>query len=168
MYIASTKRLDPGHRSLADTGSLDRRVGARRVGRRVVALLVGALGLEVACAPAAHVASEDPRVADESLAYEPYEPSRIGVPFRRHGCDACHGTSAEQGVVVGPNLFGRFGSTTATSARGTPFDEAYLLESLEDPNAKIAAGFEGKRMPSFRGLSGPERVALVAYLRSLR
>lgn len=46
-------------------------------------------------------------------------------------------------------------------------DEAYITESMMDPNLKIVAGF-GPIMPSFLGtLDGPDSAAIVEYIKSL-
>ncbi|MGZ6070434.1 MAG: cytochrome c oxidase subunit II, partial [Myxococcaceae bacterium] len=47
-------------------------------------------------------------------------------------------------------------------------DEAYLTESMMEPNVKVVAGYQ-PLMPSYQGkLSGPEAAALVEYIKSLR
>jgi len=47
-------------------------------------------------------------------------------------------------------------------------DDAYLRESILDPNAKIAAGFEPNIMPSFKGqISEQNVIQLIAYIKSL-
>jgi cytochrome c oxidase subunit 2 len=72
------------------------------------------------------------------------------------GCGACH-TLADAGTTgtVGPKL-------DAIAAKG----EAFIKQSIEDPNAKIEAGFPKGVMPQdFKSRLGPEKVdALVKYL----
>jgi mono/diheme cytochrome c family protein len=47
-------------------------------------------------------------------------------------------------------------------------DEAYLTESILNPDARIVAGFEEGAMPSFAGVLEADQVtAIVAYIRSL-
>jgi cytochrome c oxidase subunit II len=47
-------------------------------------------------------------------------------------------------------------------------DDAYLRESILDPNAKIVAGFEPNVMPQFKGQVTEENVIqLIAYIKSL-
>jgi cytochrome c oxidase subunit 2 len=47
-------------------------------------------------------------------------------------------------------------------------DDAYLTESMMDPEVKLVAGYP-PLMPSYLGrLSGPEAAAIVEYIRSLR
>ena len=47
-------------------------------------------------------------------------------------------------------------------------DEAYLTESMMDPNAKLTAGYQ-PIMPSYQGkLTGPDTAAVVEFIKSLR
>jgi cytochrome c oxidase subunit 2 len=47
-------------------------------------------------------------------------------------------------------------------------DDAYIRESILDPNAKIAAGFEPNIMPNFKGqISEQNVIQLIAYIKSL-
>ncbi|MEA2003160.1 MAG: cytochrome c [Actinomycetota bacterium] len=84
------------------------------------------------------------------------------------GCLACHSTNDRDGV--GPTWTGLFGSdrnledgSTATA------DDAYLLESIVDPQAKVVDGFIAGIMPGNFGdsLSQEELDALLAYIKSL-
>ncbi|HEX6715428.1 MAG TPA: cytochrome c oxidase subunit II [Thermoleophilaceae bacterium] len=72
------------------------------------------------------------------------------------GCGACH-TLADAGTTgtVGPKLDG-------IAAKG----EAFIKQSIEEPNAKVEAGFPKGVMPQdFKSRLGPEKVdALVKYL----
>ena len=72
------------------------------------------------------------------------------------GCGACH-TLADAGTTgtVGPKLDG-------IAAKGAPF----IKQSIEDPNAKIEAGFPKGVMPEdFASRLGPAKIdALVKYL----
>jgi mono/diheme cytochrome c family protein len=72
------------------------------------------------------------------------------------GCGACH-TLSNAGTTgtVGPNL----NKIAATGA-------AFIKQSIEDPNAKITAGFPKGVMPQdFKSRLGPAKVdALVKYL----
>jgi cytochrome c oxidase subunit 2 len=77
------------------------------------------------------------------------------------GCAQCHGQ-------IAPTLAGLYGKSVQLSDGSTVVaDEEYLRESIENPPARIVAGFE-PRMPSFRGQLTPEQVGqLVAYIKSL-
>jgi len=58
--------------------------------------------------------------------------------------------------------------TKLTSGDTIVADEAYLTESMMEPNAKIVAGYQ-PLMPSYQGkMSGPETAAVVEYIKSLR
>lgn len=86
--------------------------------------------------------------------------------FMRH-CSGCHGSTAEgngpgalmlnqkpRNLVVG--LF---------KLRSTPNG---VLPTVEDLYRTIDQGISGSAMPSFKDLSNQEKLALVAYIRSLR
>ncbi|GIW40241.1 MAG: cytochrome c oxidase subunit 2 [Candidatus Binatia bacterium] len=85
--------------------------------------------------------------------------------FRELGCASCH---AEVSGARGPSLRGLFGSRVELAdGRVVVADEAYVRESILDPQAKIVRGYEPV-MPTFSGLVDEEGLlALVAYVRSL-
>lgn len=88
------------------------------------------------------------------------------------GCTACH--SSDGSTIVGPTWKGLFGrevevvlpdGTTQTVTAG----EEYLRESILDPNAKIAKGFQANVMPIYQGqLSEDDIKAIIEYIKSLR
>jgi cytochrome c oxidase subunit 2 len=82
--------------------------------------------------------------------------------FASLGCANCH----EQGI--GPDLHNLFGSTVKLTGGGqVKADEAYVRESILQPQAKIVEGFQPV-MPSFAGqVSEADLVKLIAYIRSL-
>jgi cytochrome c oxidase subunit II len=87
--------------------------------------------------------------------------------FQTLGCVSCHGANGEGGR--GPTLAGIFGKTqqlqTGESVR---VDEAYVRESILNPQAKIVTGF-GPIMPTFQGqVSEDQLVQLVAFIKSLQ
>jgi cytochrome c oxidase subunit 2 len=86
--------------------------------------------------------------------------------FESLGCASCHGANAEGGR--GPALLGLFGSNVVLSnGPALKADEAYLRESILNPQAKIVTGF-GPIMPSFQGqVSEEQLLQLVAYVKSL-
>ena len=85
--------------------------------------------------------------------------------FESLGCASCHGANAEGGR--GPALLGLFGSNVTLSNGQTMADEAYIRESILNPQAKIVTGF-GPIMPSFQGQVNEEQLLqLVAYMKSL-
>jgi len=87
--------------------------------------------------------------------------------FQTLGCVSCHGANGEGGR--GPTLAGIFGKMTALqSGESVRVDEAYVRESILNPQAKIVAGF-GPIMPTFQGqISEDQLVQLVAYIKSMQ
>jgi cytochrome c oxidase subunit 2 len=62
-------------------------------------------------------------------------------------------------------LFGK--QVRLQDGRTVTVDENYIRESILDPKAKIAAGYE-PIMPNFTGLLSEEQIAqLVAYIKSI-
>lgn len=83
------------------------------------------------------------------------------------GCLRCHTTDGSP--FIGPTWANSFGRLRHTAdGRDVRIDEAYLTESMMDPRAVIAAGFQPV-MPSYQGALTPaEASAIVEYIRSLR
>lgn len=91
--------------------------------------------------------------------------SRIG-PSRAGFCPSVDGSPR-----VGPTWKGLFGKERALADGSTvKADEAYLRESIVDPNAKIAKGFPSDVMPQDFGqkLSEADIEAIIAYIKTLR
>ena len=85
--------------------------------------------------------------------------------FTQFNCQTCH----EQGPTSrGPSLHEILGRTVRMKSGETvTVDEAYLRESILQPNAKIVAGYEAV-MPTYQGqLSEEQVVQLIAYIKSL-
>ncbi len=85
--------------------------------------------------------------------------------FQDLGCANCH---TETSSARCPNLIGLHNSTVRL-ANGTTVkaDEAYIRESILDPNAKMVAGYE-PIMPTFQGLITEEGVMqVIEYIKSL-
>ncbi|MEM8953033.1 MAG: DUF6797 domain-containing protein [Verrucomicrobiota bacterium] len=93
------------------------------------------------------------------------------------GCVACHSVdgskvAAQPGMVVGPTWKGLWGTRRELSD-GTvvkSVDASYLRESILEPAAKMAVGFEnmGVGMPSYLGILQDWQVeSLVMYIESL-
>ena len=80
-------------------------------------------------------------------------------------CISCHRDDAQ---ARGPQLKGLFGHTVQLQGGGTAVaDEAYIRESIVNPQAKIVNGFL-PIMPTFQGMVSEEQLLqLVAYVRSL-
>jgi cytochrome c oxidase subunit 2 len=86
--------------------------------------------------------------------------------FQQQGCPSCHRIGE---VARGPNLEGLFGSTVRLAdGRQVVADEAYIRESIVNPQAKVVAEFQ-PIMPTYQGLIGEEDLMqLVAYVKSLQ
>jgi len=86
--------------------------------------------------------------------------------FQSLGCASCHGANGEGGR--GPTLAGIFGNNQQLESGGTVrVDEAYIRESITNPQAKLVAGF-GPIMPTFQGqVSEDQLVQLIAFIKSL-
>ncbi|GAB2783440.1 cytochrome c oxidase subunit II [Halomonas shantousis] len=85
--------------------------------------------------------------------------------FKTHGCSGCHmGKSS----VRAPTLAGIYGRSVALDdGRVIMADEAYLRDSILQPDKDIAAGFEPV-MPSFAGqITEDEILQIIEYLKSL-
>ena len=87
--------------------------------------------------------------------------------YQSLGCVSCHGANGEGGR--GPTLAGLFGRQTLLSTGQTVrADEAYIRESIINPQAKLVAGF-GPIMPTFQGqVSEDQLVQLLAFIKSLQ
>ncbi len=85
--------------------------------------------------------------------------------FYSAGCVACHAVDT---VLVGPALCNLYGEeTTLDNGEKVKVDEAYLRESILNPNAKIVEGFVGA-MPPFEGMLSDAQVSsLIEYIKSL-
>ncbi len=85
--------------------------------------------------------------------------------FEGLGCQTCH--SRESGAR-GPDLVGRYGRPQMLAGgRSVMFDEAYARESILNPAAKVAAGYE-PLMPTFQGqISEENLLRILEYIKSL-
>ena len=84
--------------------------------------------------------------------------------FRSKGCAACHGKDGEG--QVGPSLVGIVGTEVEIQGRDPVLvDRDYLVESIVDPGAKLAEGYN-LPMPTTQ-LSDEEIDAVIAYIESV-
>jgi cytochrome c oxidase subunit 2 len=86
--------------------------------------------------------------------------------FASLACNTCHRPDAQG---RGPVLEGLFGnSVTLQSGEKITVDEAYVRESILNPAAKVAGGFQ-PIMPTFQGLVTEEQLLeLIEYVKSLQ
>jgi len=111
----------------------------------------------------------------EQIEYERWLAGDSGEPlavvgerlFQERGCASCHGVEAEGDR--GPSLVGLFGSEVSLQdGRSVTADEAYLRESIVNPQAKVVAGFQ-PIMPTYEGqISEEGLIQLVAYIKTLQ
>jgi cytochrome c oxidase subunit 2 len=87
--------------------------------------------------------------------------------FQSLGCVSCHGANGEGGR--GPALPGLFGRQVfLTNGQTLIADEAYVRESIENPQAKLVSGF-GPIMPTFQGQVNPEQlIQIMSFIKSLQ
>ncbi len=85
--------------------------------------------------------------------------------FQDLACATCH---LENGQGRAPSLKGVFGSTvTLQTGQTVTADDAYVRESVLNPQAKVVAGYQ-PIMPTFQGLVTEEQLLqLIAYVKSL-
>ena len=87
--------------------------------------------------------------------------------YQSYGCNACH--SNDGTALVGPTWLGLYG-TEEELEDGTAalVDEAYIVESIKDPNARITKGFTAGLMPATLGVSDDEILHIIEYMKTLR
>ena len=80
-------------------------------------------------------------------------------------CLACH--SVDGSTIVGPTWKGLYGREVTLEDGSTVIaDDAYLAQSIRDPNSQIVQGFP-PAMPPFAYLSDQDIADLIAYIKSL-
>ena len=86
--------------------------------------------------------------------------------FAEKACVTCH---LANGTGRGPSLNGLYGAQVFLAGGATvTADDAYIRESILQPNAKIVAGYL-PLMPTFQGqLTEEQIIALTAYIKSLQ
>jgi cytochrome c oxidase subunit 2 len=87
--------------------------------------------------------------------------------FTDLSCNTCHLDTGQQ--ARGPSLKNIYGRQVLLQGlQTTTADDAYLRESILNPQAKIVSGFQ-PIMPTFQGLVSEEQLLqLIAYVKSLR
>jgi cytochrome c oxidase subunit 2 len=86
--------------------------------------------------------------------------------FTQNGCSTCHLLNEQGRCPILKNLYNK--PVQLNDGRTVIADDAYLRESILQPNAKIVNGFEANVMPNFQGqLSEENVIQLIAYIKSL-
>jgi cytochrome c oxidase subunit 2 len=85
--------------------------------------------------------------------------------FHTFSCAGCHELQPTQ---KGPPLIGMYGKSVRMESGATvAFDDAYIRESILNPNDQVVEGYR-PIMPTFRNqLTEDEIIQLIAYIRSL-
>ncbi len=106
--------------------------------------------------------------ADPSKSEDPVVRGRHWVTI--NGCAGCHSTNGAQ--IVGPTWKGIYGRTeTLTDGTSQVVDDAYILESIREPSAKIVQGFNS---PSVMPAYGPDKLTdeqiadIIEYMKTLK
>jgi len=82
-----------------------------------------------------------------------------------NGCQACH--SLDGSELIGPTWRGLFGRTETLSDGSTvTVDEAYITESIREPQTKLVQGFP-PTMPAYT-FTDEEVADMIAYIKTLR
>lgn len=106
----------------------------------------------------------------EAMRAKQEQPAAEGASVaQQQNCLTCHSTDGS--TRVGPTWQGLYGKqVTLADGSTVTADEAYLRESIVDPNAKIVQGFPPGVMPRDFGekLSDAEIQALIEYIKTLQ
>ena len=87
--------------------------------------------------------------------------------YQSYGCNACH--SPDGTALVGPTWLGLYGTEEELEDGTTVLvDDAYIAESIRDPNAKITRGFTAGLMPATLGVKDEEIPHIIEYMKTLR
>ena len=90
------------------------------------------------------------------------------ILYTKYGCVGCH--SVDGSPNTGPTWLGLFGKEEEmTDGTTIVADEAYITESIREPNAKIVNGFASpSAMPSYSYLTDEEIASIIAYIQTLK
>lgn len=87
--------------------------------------------------------------------------------YQNYGCASCHNLNGSRSN--GPSHVGLFGrEETLVDGTTVQVDDAYLLESIKEPNARIPRGYAPNVMPPYNRLSELEYQSLLLFIKSLR
>lgn len=113
-----------------------------------------ATGTAVATAEAPEAAA-DPAARGEEIA-------------KQYACTSCHALDKQK--LVGPGWGGLYGSQVHLADGSTvQADDAFLAESIREPDAKVVEGYVAGTMPSYATMLKDDEVdAIVAYIRTLQ
>jgi cytochrome c oxidase subunit 2 len=85
----------------------------------------------------------------------------------RNGCTGCHSVDGTRGT--GPTWFNLYGSVVPLNDGSTVIaDDAFIHESIVDPNAKIVAGFPSPSLMPRYEFTDEEIANIIAYIQTLK
>ncbi len=104
----------------------------------------------------------------ENNPYKGLTLSEVGQKVYAGRCIACHNVTNVK--KIGPGFAGLWGSERKLTDGSTVVaDEAYIRESILNPNAKKSVGYEEAVMTSFQGqVSEEELTGVIEYLKTLK
>lgn len=88
----------------------------------------------------------------------------LGGNLYEQKCATCH--TIDGSANTGPTWQNLYGSTHGTSAGATLADDAYIIESIRNPGAKIVDGY-GNNMSPFPSLTDREVRAIIEFMKSI-
>jgi cytochrome c5 len=113
--------------------------------------------------------AENPeQVPTPLVAFDPGDPASVGrAKVVEYGCTGCHAFPGLSEAVTGPNQAGLV--TRAEGVPGYESAEDFIRESILDPNAVLAEGFNADVMPQNFGelISEEDLDSIIAYLLTL-
>jgi cytochrome c oxidase subunit 2 len=91
--------------------------------------------------------------------------------LKKNACVSCH--SLDGSKIVGPSFKGIWGKTetviTNETERNILIDEAYVMQSIREPNADVVKGFNKGLMISYKDLvSEKEMNDIIEYIKTLK
>ena len=103
---------------------------------------------------------------EEALAAANTPEGRGEALVAQNGCQGCHSIDGSPGT--GPTWFGIYGKQEKMADGSVvTADDAYIKESILNPQAKIVSGFEGVLMPAYQFTD--EQIAdIIAYMKTLK
>ena len=103
----------------------------------------------------------------EEMAMAAMSPVELGRKvYTEKGCNACHSLNGAR--LVGPSFLNLFGREEKMADGSTvKVDDAYIQESIYEPNKKIVEGYVPNLMPNFSGqIDDSQMSGLIAFIRS--
>lgn len=87
--------------------------------------------------------------------------------YAAQGCQGCHSVNGSK--LVGPSWKGLYGSQVELEGGQTvTADDAYIHESIVQPQAKIVKGYTTVQMPPFSQLTNQQISDIIAYIKTLQ